>query len=121
MYQYYFEKMIVWKDAIALSEKIYKLTKEFPQHERYGLSSQLQRASISISANIAEGCSRSTKKDQAHFSMIAYSSTMEVLNLTIVAYKLGYIDLIHYESTRKIIEKISNQINALRNTQLKNV
>ncbi len=79
MYVFSFEKLEVWKESILLVKTIYKLTDNFPSTEKFGLISQLRRASISISSNLAEGTSRNTNKDKAYFSNVAYSSTMEVL------------------------------------------
>ncbi len=117
MYQYYFEKLTTWQDAKALVMEIYKLTKSFPVSERYGLVSQLQRASVSITANIAEGSSRQTPKDQANFSTMAYASLMEVLNLLIISHELGYINQENYQNTRLQVDKVANKINALRKKQ----
>jgi len=58
-----FEKLEVWKKSIALASSVYGLTKVFPADERFGLSSQMRRAAVSISSNVAEGCSRSSKTD----------------------------------------------------------
>ncbi len=79
MYVFSFEKLEVWKESILLVKVIYKLTDNFPSTEKFGLISQLRRASISISSNLAEGTLRNTNKDKTHFSTIAYSSTMEDL------------------------------------------
>ncbi len=117
MYKYYFEKLIVWQDAKALVVMIYTISKGFPKYEVYGLASQLQRAAVSITANIAEGTSRSTSKDQANFSTMAFSSAMEVLNLVIISKELGYIDVEAYEGIRQQIDKVANKINALRKKQ----
>ena len=73
-----FEKLEVWQLSKALAVDIYKQTQSFPAEERYGLVSQARRAALSISANIAEGTSRSSAKDQAHFTTIAFSSLMEL-------------------------------------------
>ena len=61
MKQFYFEKLEVWKEARNLSLYLYRLTADFPSEEKYGMIAQLRRASLSITANIAEGMSRSTK------------------------------------------------------------
>ncbi|NIJ44377.1 four helix bundle protein [Wenyingzhuangia heitensis] len=120
MHKFSFEKLIVWQDSKELVKEIYKITNDFPKSETYGLSSQLRRASISVSSNLAEGSSRKTNKDKANFSTIAYSSLIEVLNQIIIAYELDYITIQKYENIRALIEMISNKINALRKTQLNN-
>lgn len=71
MYTFSFEKLKVWQEAIDLSVEVYSISKSFPADEKYGITSQLKRATNTISANIAEGTSRITNKDKAHFSTIA--------------------------------------------------
>ena len=119
MYIFSFEKLEVWKEALILVKDIYELTKNFPSEEKFGLKSQLRRASVSISSNLAEGTSRSTDNDKAHFTTISYSSTMEVLNQLIISKELGFIDEDGYSKIRLQIHKISNMLNALRKAQLK--
>lgn len=118
MYVFSFEKLKVWQEAMDFSVEIYSISKNFPSEEKFGITSQLKRASNSISANIAEGTSRKTSKDKAHFSTIAFSSTMEVLNHIILCYKLKFINNEVYHNLRNRIYKISNMLNALRKSQL---
>jgi four helix bundle protein len=101
-----------------LVKDIYRLTKDFPSEEKFGLISQLRRASISIASNLAEGTSRKTNKDKAHFTTIAFSSAMEVLNQIIISKELNFISEKDYILVREKLEKISNMLNALRNSQL---
>ena len=110
---YSFEKLEVWKEAIALVNLIYKITSTFPAEEKYGLTSQLRRASVSIASNLAEGTSRKTKKDKAHFTTISFSSTMEVLNQLIISKDLNFITEGNYSLARLKIEKITNMLNRL--------
>ncbi|PKP13016.1 MAG: four helix bundle protein [Bacteroidetes bacterium HGW-Bacteroidetes-3] len=119
MHLYSFEKLEVWKESIKLVKTIYVLTNNFPENEKFGLVSQLRRATISISSNLAEGTSRSTNKDKAHFTTMAYSSAMEILNQIIISKELEFIDEKNYLETRDYIYKISNMLNALRKSQLK--
>jgi len=119
MYLYSFEKLEVWKESIKLVKTVYVLTNNFPENEKFGLVSQLRRATISISSNLAEGTSRSTDKDKAHYTTMAYSSTMEILNQLIISNELKFIDEKSYLETREHIYKISNMLNALRKSQLK--
>ena len=114
MYTYSFEKLEVWRDAKDLTKEIYAITKSFPSEEKFGLTSQLRRASVSIASNIAEGSARKTNKDQAHFMVIAFSSSIEVLNQIIISFELGFISTAEYERLRLQIEKITNKLNALR-------
>lgn len=79
-YKYSFEKLQVWQLAKSFTVSIYKMTEKFPEIEKFGLTGQLRRASVSICSNIAEGNSRISKKERAYFFQIAFSSTMEVLN-----------------------------------------
>ena len=120
MYKFYFEKLEVWKDAIQLTKEVYKLSRKFPDDEKFGIISQIRRASVSITTNLAEGSGRSTQKDQANFTTMAYSSLMEVLNLLIVSVELEYLEEEVYLEVRDKIEMIANKLNALRNSQLKN-
>ena len=80
--------------------------------------SQLRRASISIASNLAEGTSRKTQKDKAHFTTISFSSAMEILNQLIISKDLGFISENDYILARQKIEKITNMLNSLRNYQL---
>ncbi len=80
MYTFSFEKLNVWIDAKELIKKVYRSTKKFPSEEKFGLTSQLRRASVSVASNIAEGTSRITSKDKAHFTTIAYSLRKSQLN-----------------------------------------
>ena len=118
MYTFSFEKLEVWKEAVKLSKKLYAVTENFPDSEKFGLTNQLRRASVSISSNLAEGTSRTTNKDKAHFTTIAYSSTMEVLSQLIVSKDLNFLNEVDYLELRTIIYKISNMLNSLRKEPL---
>lgn len=117
-YTFSFEKLNVWVDSKELVKEIYLITKDFPNEEKFGLTNQLRRASISVASNLAEGTSRNTNKDKAHFSTMAFSSLMEVLNQLIIANELNFIKETEYQKLRNEIEKISNKLNALRKSQL---
>ena len=69
-----FQNLTIWKEAMDLAQTIYATTKKFPKEEMYALSSQMQRAAVSIPSNIAEGAGRSTNKDFANFLSIAIGS-----------------------------------------------
>ncbi len=114
-----FEKLVVWQQSKDFVLMIYNMTKGFPNEEKYGIVDQVRRAAVSVTANIAEGTSRSTGKEQAHFSQMAYSSLMEALSHLYVAKGLGYIQESDLSEIKKSILEISNLLNALRNYQIK--
>jgi len=97
---------------------IYTDTKSFPDEEKFGIINQMRRAAISVCSNIAEGSARTSKKDQAHFYQIAYSSTMELMNQVILANDLGFLNKEQINNYRTQIEKITNMLNALRKSRL---
>lgn len=117
MTAYSFEKLECWQHARQLAVWTYVVTKEFPSEEKFGLVSQMRRAAISIASNIAEGTSRKTSKDQAHFSTIAYSSTIELLNDLIITQDLNLLSIDLYEQGRALIEKQTLMIAGLRKSQ----
>jgi four helix bundle protein len=85
----------------------------------YGLISQINRAAISVMSNIAEGSARTSRKDQAHFSQLAYSSLMEVICQLQLAQELNLFGQEQYETIRTQICRLAARINALRYSQLK--
>ena len=115
--EYPFEKLRVWQAARELAKTIYVATSKFPQREIYGLTSQCNRAAVSVAANLAEGSSRQSRKDQAHFSEIAYGSLMELACLLILCNDVGILSNDSEQTLRKSIEDISLQLNALHRSQ----
>jgi four helix bundle protein len=120
MHEYSFEKLRVWQRTREFVKKIYLLTGNFPEREKFGITIQIQRAAVSVSSNIAEGSSRRSDKDQGYFLQIAYSSLMECLSQLILAFDLGYINESELFEVREKIEEVSNLLNAYRNAILKN-
>ena len=111
---YSFEKMEVWQLSRTFVTSIYKLVSSFPQEERYSLCDQIKRAAISVSSNIAEGCSRSSLKEQKHFIEIAYGSLMEVYCQLILAVDLNYISAAQLSDVKITIDRISKMLGSLR-------
>lgn len=104
-YQGTFRKLIVWQVAKELTKEVYRIANKFPTEEKYGLSSQMKRASISIMSNLAEGNQRTTDKDALRFFNISFSSLTEVDNQGEVAYELGYVTKKDYEKLVELINK----------------
>jgi four helix bundle protein len=117
MKAYSFEKLEAWQHARRLAVWTYKATTNFPEHERFGLISQMRRAAIAIASNLAEGTSRITSKDQCHFSTISYSSTIELLNDLIISTDLLFLNEPDYQEGRNLIEKQTYLISQLRKSQ----
>ena len=112
-YLFGFEKLVVWNDARKFISKIYELTDTFLSKERFGLSNQIQRAAVSVAANIAEGSSRFSKKDFIRYLQISYGSLMEVLSQTYVAYDREYINRTKFKEIRNSVGIISCKLNSL--------
>lgn len=87
-----FERLNAWQKARIVVRDVYRLLRQFPPEENYGLSDQLRRASVSVASNLAEGSGRLSTKEKIHFCHMAYGSLMEVMCQLILAHDLGYID-----------------------------
>ena len=116
-YLFAFERLEVWQLARKFFKHAYALIDTFPSSERYNLVDQIRRAATSIALNLAEMTSRSSYKEQAHYSEIAYGSTIEVYCAFLLSYDLGYISEQQLEELKERISELSNKINALKNSQ----
>ena len=110
-----FKELIVWQKARKLVKDVYLTISLFPEDEKYGLISQIRRASVSIPANIAEGAGRNTDKDFGRFLDIAHGSCFELETLLILAVDLDYLSKSKYDIILKDIEEIQKMIYGLRN------
>lgn len=98
-----FKTLDVWKRAIGIGKKVYEIVDGFSKREDYGLSSQLRRAVVSISSNIAEGCGRRTDRDMIQFLYIALGSVNEVESQLFISREFGYIN-------NDVLEKLSGEL-----------
>jgi four helix bundle protein len=114
-----FEQLISWQKAIEFAAEIYRATNNFPANEKFGLSSQIQRAAVSISANIAEGFGRAGKSEKLQFYSIAYGSLLESKSHLYVANKLGYLKQDRLEVLLSDCTNMQQLINAMK-TAVKN-
>ena len=112
-YQSY-KKLDVWRDAIDLVEAIYKQTQSFPTEERYGLTSQLRRAAVSVPANIAEGYGRSTRGEYMNHISVARGSLNEVETLCIVSLRLKVADSSTFEPIFAQVLSLQKRLSRLR-------
>jgi four helix bundle protein len=114
-----YRELDVWKVAIDFVTKIYATTSSFPSSEKYGIVSQITRASVSISLNIAEGCSRKTATDFARFLEISIGSCFEVETLLIISTNLNFLSIDRSKELIEEIQTLQRRINALRTSILK--
>lgn len=109
-----FRKLDTWLDGVELADTIYTLTASFPKTEIYGLSSQMQRAAVSVPSNIAEGSGKGSDRDFARFVSISLGSLFELETQIEIAYRRGYISTENYYALRPRIESLQKRIYNLR-------
>jgi four helix bundle protein len=107
-----FRKWDVYSNAKKLSVAVYELTSAFPDSEKFGLISQMRRASVSIVANIAEGAGRNTEKDFKHFLYMSLGSAFEVEALMDIAKELNFISEGNQNETLIKLQVVQKQLNA---------
>lgn len=115
---YSFEKLQTWQEARKLVVMTYKIVSGFPSYERFDLGSQMRRACFSIASNVAEGSARVSKKDQAHFYNIAFSSCIELLNQFIISTDLGFCTAQQFDEIKTKIDLVCKLTNGLRKSIL---
>ena len=108
-----YKDLIVWQKSILLVTDVYALTKTFPADERFGITSQLNRAVISVSANIAEGWGRELSKNYLQFLRISRGSLMEVETIILISKNLNYITENEFQEINKKIEEVSKILQGL--------
>ena len=121
---YGFQRVIAWQKAHAFVLAVYRVTRGFPEDERFGLTSQFRRAAISIEANIAEGYKKLSKADKLRFFNISQGSLEECRDYIILSHDLGYTNNEDYDELKDLSENASRMINSycegvIRNAALK--
>ena len=120
-HQYSFERLNVFQESRSFTKEIYMLVRVFPADEKFGLTSQIKRATISIVSNLAEGSSRNSPKEQIRFLEIAYGSALEVYSQLLLACDLEFISEDELDLFSIKIKSITNKLNALKNAIEKRV
>jgi len=108
-----FRDLKVWEKAHRLTLAVYKATSTFPQHELFGLTTQLRRASVSIPANIAEGCGRNGSPELVRFLRIAFGSASELEYHVILSADLYYLNKTHSEHLFKQVTEVKRMLTSL--------
>lgn len=111
-----FEKLDVWQKSIALADVIYATTRDFPPDERFGLTNQMRRSVVSLSSNIAEGSSRSSKADFARFIEIATGSGFELVSQSFIARRQGFLADHEFQKIYAESEQIGRMLSGLKNS-----
>jgi four helix bundle protein len=112
MMQMHFTKLLVWQKSVLLTKEAYYLAQKLPSSERFELASQIKRAAVSVSANIAEGSQRSTEKDFAHFLLMSKGSLSELLSHILIAIELNFLQHKDTLSIRRLIDETDKMLHA---------
>lgn len=107
------KKLRAWQEAMALAKTIYEITGKFPDTEKFGLTSQMRRAAVSIPSNIAEGAARNGTKDSLHFYVISRASLSELDTQIELCVDLKFIPQEKTESLSELMETVNALLNGL--------
>jgi four helix bundle protein len=107
------QKLDAWGKSVDLVVEVYKATERFPKEEKYGLTSQIRRAAVSVPANIAEGAGRYSQKEFAHFLSNAQGSASELETELIIAHRFGYLSEALFLMLIADLERIGRLITGL--------
>lgn len=108
-----FRELKIWQEAMEIAKLTYKVTKHFPSSEMYGLTSQMNRAAVSIPSNIAEGAGRNSNKEFTHFLNIAIGSCFELETQITLASEFNYLQKDDTDALLFRLNKLEKMINAL--------
>jgi len=111
-----FEKLEVWHKSVVLANTVYSSTKAFPPDERFGLTNQMRRAAVSISSNIAEGCSRGSKADFARFIEIATGSAFELVSQARIAQEQALLNREDHDRIYAMTLEVVRMLSGLRHS-----
>ena len=115
-----FENIVVWKKAHQFTCLVYSITRNFPEEEKFGLTSQFRRAAVSIGANIAEGYKKLSKADKLRFFNISEGSLAECQNYIILSHDLGYLGKKEYIELYNIAIEVGKLLTSYSNGIINN-
>ena len=114
-----YRKLLVYQKALQWLLDVYRLCRIFPDYERFALTSQIRRAAVSVTSNIAEGMSRSSDREVVHFLEISYGSLMEVQSQLEVAQLLNYISKDSLDDVDPKTEEIAKMLSGLKKSKMR--
>lgn len=109
-----YRELEVWQEAMNLAEEIYRISADFPPAERYGLVSQIRRASVSVPSNIVEGHARPTTRDYLRFLGISLGSLAEMETQLLLAHRLDYIDSVRLDQLLRTNDRVGRMLRGLK-------
>lgn len=119
--QHNFRELQIWQEGMKITTFTYICTKQFPKDELFGLISQMRRAAVSISSNIAEGCGRGTDLQLIHFLDISLGSACELETQVLIASNLDYLDKVTTENWLAQLHSLQRRIRGFRNKLFLNI
>jgi carbamoyl-phosphate synthase large subunit len=114
-----YKQLRVWQNGMELVRRVYRMTSSFPRQEAFGLSSQMQRAAVSIPANIAEGHTRGTTKEFLRYVTMSHGSLAELETMLLVALDLQYVNQKDHDKLTAICDLTGKMLDALRRALVK--
>lgn len=105
-----YKELRIWQEAMEVAQAVYQVTGTFPANEKFGLTSQINRAVISIPSNIAEGAGRSTNKEFSYFISVALGSAYELETQLLLASKVGLIELNKIDKILTALERLQKML-----------
>lgn len=108
-----YKDLLVWQKSILLVSEVYKITATFPKSENFGLTSQMQRAAVSIPANIAEGYRRGHRPEYVQFLRIAYGSGAELETYFVLVLDLNLSKKQEIQKAENLLEEVMKMLNAI--------
>jgi len=116
-----FERLDTWQKSIDFADLVYRITRAFPDDERFGLTSQMRRAAVSVSSNIAEGSARFSKADFTRFLEIATGSLFEVVSQSFVSRRQGFLSEADFKILYVAAEEQGRMLSGLRRSVVEGV
>lgn len=107
------QRLDVWKRSMEFVVAIYRVTDQFPEEDKFGLTSQLRRAAVSIAANIAEGAAKTSTKDFRRYLSNSQGSTSEIETELLIALRLNYLDEADFMLLSKDLDDVGRMISGL--------
>lgn len=111
-----FKELEIWKRSRLFCSKIYKATSQFPEYEKFGLTNQLRRASVSIASNIAEGTSRKSNKDFGRFLELAIGSAYEIETQLLISNDLNFLSEVELNNLISELSEIVKMISKFKSS-----